>query len=97
MQAAVNPVRAAVDNSMPGRGDFTIAEVMLTILPNRRARMPGSTARISINGASMLLPTAASQSDSAKSAKSPGLGPRLLVTRISGSGQAALNTSRPAW
>jgi hypothetical protein len=58
---AVKPARAAVDNPIGSFGDFTMADVMLTMRPNRRARIPGVTAWINKIGASMLASIAVSQ------------------------------------
>src|SRR5579864_2365267 len=80
LQAAVSAVRAAVDNPISGCGDLTIAEVMLTMRPNRRVRIPGSSARINSIGAIMLLSKAASHASRSQSGSAPGGGPALLVT-----------------
>ena len=47
---AVIPVRAPADAGMNGFGAVTIADVMLTMRPNRRSRMPPTTARTSLIG-----------------------------------------------
>src|ERR1700722_6537919 len=96
LHAAVSAVLAAVDKPIRGCGDFTIAEVMLTMRPNLRARMPGSRARISRIGAIMLLSNAAIQASRSQSCNLPGGGPALLFTRISASGQAASRVERPS-
>ncbi|MNW08958.1 hypothetical protein D3C71_2058430 [compost metagenome] len=44
LQKAVSPARAAVDNPRGKRGDLTIAEVILTMRPNPRSRIPQTTA-----------------------------------------------------
>src|SRR6266851_771706 len=56
---------------------------------HRRCLMAGSTARISISGAIMLASIVASQRSRSMSAKLPGEGPALLLTRMSGEGHAA--------
>ncbi len=71
---------------MCGRGVVTMAEVMLMMRPKRRCRIAGNTARISIRGAIMLASIAASQRSRSMSAKGPGEGPALLLTRMSGEG-----------
>ncbi|MCY1452565.1 hypothetical protein D9M71_694940 [compost metagenome] len=58
---AVNPARAAVDNPKGKRGDLTMAEVMLTMRPKPRARIPPTTAWISKMPESMLASMAACQ------------------------------------
>jgi len=49
-----------VESPIAGRGDFTMADVMFTIRPNFRARIPGTSARIIRIGASMFASTAPS-------------------------------------
>ena len=80
---AVKPVRAVVDNAWCGLGLLTMAEVMLTMRPNFRARMPGNTPRMSKMGANILPSRASSQAAWSQSLNCPGLGPALLLTRIS--------------
>ena len=76
-------------------GALTAAEVMLTTRPNLRRIMPSTVARIRKMGVSMLAFSAAIHSSSPQSRKSPGGGPPALLTRMSGSGQAARTASRP--
>ncbi len=76
-------------------GDFTEPEVMLTMRPNFRAIMPSTTARIRKMGVSMLASSARIQASRSQSRKSPAGGPPALLTRISGSGQAASAAARP--
>src|SRR5207244_8913247 len=68
---------------------FTIADVMLTMRPNRRVRMPGTSARISSTAGSMFCSNTAMYASWSQSSNLPGVGPALLVTRMSASGQAA--------
>jgi hypothetical protein len=58
-QSAVRPLRAAVDNPMAAWGDFTMAEVMLTMRPKRRSFMPSMTPWIMKVGASRFASSAA--------------------------------------
>ena len=88
--------RAPVESAIGGRGDFTIAEVMLMMRPNLRSRMPGTSARIRSAGASMFDSSAAIHWSWCQSASLPGGGPALLLTRMSASGQAAISAVRPA-
>ena len=89
----VRPVRAPVERPIGDIGVFTMAEVMFTMRPNRRSTMPGNTARIIAMGASMLASSAAIQVSRSQSAKRPGVGPPLLLTRMSGAGHAASNAA----
>lgn len=57
----VSPLRAAVDNPNSATGDLTVAEVMLTIRPQPRRIIPGSTLLISRIGVSILALMAPSQ------------------------------------
>ena len=93
---AVKPLREAVDKPKNPCGVLTMAEVMLMMRPKRRSLMPSTTARMSIRGASMLLFTASCHSLSLQSAKRPGGGPPLLVTRMSGAGRACSTRARPS-
>ena len=77
-------------------GAFTEPEVMLTMRPKRRATMPSITPRISATGASMLASSPAIMSAWESSRKSFGGGPPLLLTRMSGSGHAAMSAARPS-
>ncbi len=92
----VSPARAPLLMPRVGIGDFTEAEVMLTMRPNRRATMPSTVALISAIGVSMLASSARIQSSRSQSRKSPGGGPPALLTRMSGAGQAASAAARPA-
>jgi hypothetical protein len=65
-------------------GDFTEAEVMLTMRPNFRSIIPSVTALIMKIGASMLASRALIQVSRSQSRKSPGGGPPALFTRMSG-------------
>src|ERR1019366_10009847 len=87
---------APLDNPRISIGDFTAAEVMLTMRPNWRAIMPPPVALINSIGVSMLASIALIQSSRVQLRKSPGGGPPALLTRISGSGQAFRAASRPA-
>ncbi len=64
--------------------------------PNWRAIMPSTTALISSIGVSVLASIALSQSSRDQPRKSPGGGPAAFVTRMSGLGQAASASARPA-
>ena len=75
LHSAVRPARAAAESPKGDRGDFTRADVMFTIRPNRRRRIPGRTAFIKKIGASMLASIVARQSISSHSPRSPKLGP----------------------
>ncbi|MNY25753.1 hypothetical protein D3C86_1595580 [compost metagenome] len=44
LQKAVSPARAAVDKPKGKRGDLTIAEVILTMRPKPRVRIPPTSA-----------------------------------------------------
>ena len=94
--AAVSPARAPDDMVMCGRGVVTMAEVMLTMRPKRFSIMEGSTARTSIMGATILASSAPIQCSSSLVRKSRGSGPALLLTRMSGAGQAASRAARPS-
>ena len=61
LQNAVSPVRAVVESAMWGLGLLTMADVMLTIRPKPRSRMPGKKARMSKIGANILLSNADNQ------------------------------------
>jgi hypothetical protein len=76
---------------------FAMAGDMLTIRPNPRARIPGSTARIISAGAMSLASCPAIHASSSQSAIDPGGGPALLVARMSGSGHAASRRRRASW
>src|SRR5712691_5103193 len=95
-QNAVRPARAPLLMPKFGIGDFTEAEVMLTMRPNLRSHMPSTTALINMIGVSMLALTAFCQSSIDQSRKSPCGGPPALLTRMSGFGQAASAAARPA-
>ena len=69
---------------------------MLTMRPNLRAVMPSTVALMSSIGVSMLASSARIQASRSQSRKSPGGGPPALVTRMSGSGQAASAAARPS-
>src|SRR3954471_7736127 len=88
-EKAVSPARAPFDIPRLGIGDFTEPEVMLTMRPNLRSHMPSTVALISMIGVSMFALTAFCQSSTDHSRKSLGVGPPQLLTRMSGSGQAA--------
>ncbi len=92
----VRPARAPTEGVISACGDVTMALVMLTIRPNPRARMPGSTPWTRSMADSMLACRAADQPSAVTSANAAGGGPALLVTRMSGSGQAASRARRPA-
>src|SRR3984957_7239025 len=68
----VRPARAPLDNPKISIGDFTAAEVMLTMRPNLRAIMPSTVALISSIGVSMLASMALIQSSRVQLRKSPG-------------------------
>src|SRR5580692_10204003 len=84
--AAVSPARGADDNAISGRGVVTMADVILTIRPNLRSIIAGSTACVSCSGAIMLRAAASDQSSGLMAAIFFGTGPSLLLTRISGIG-----------
>ena len=92
----VSPARAPLLMPSSGIGDFTEAEVMLTMRPNLRSIMPSTTALIMKIGVSMLASTALIQSSRSHSRKSPRGGPPALFTRMSGAGHAASAAARPA-
>ena len=92
----VRPARAPLERPSISIGDFTAAEVMLTMRPNFRAIMPSTVALISSIGVSMLASIALIQSSRVQLRKSPGGGPPALLIRMSGSGQAFSTASRPA-
>ncbi len=92
----VSPVRAVFESPSAGIGDFTACEVMLTIRPQPRAIMPGSTACISAIGVSMLASSALMKSSRLQSDQTPGGGPPALVTRMSAAGAAA-STARAGY
>ena len=93
---AVRPARAPLDRSRPDNGIFTLCEVMLTILPNRRAAIPSMTRCTSSIGVTMFMVTPASSASRSSSRKSRNGGPPLLFTRMSGAGQAAIRASCPS-
>ena len=64
--------------------------------PKRFSIMEGSTARTSIMGATILASSAPIQRSSSLVRKSRGSGPALLLTRMSGVGQAASRAARPS-
>src|SRR3954449_988541 len=92
----VRPERAPLERPRTSIGDFTAAEVMLTMRPNFRAMIASTVALISSIGVSMLASIALIQSSRVQLRKSPGGGPPALLTRMSGSGQAFSAASRPA-
>ena len=69
---------------------------MLTIRPNFRDAMPGATACASAMGVSMLASSPASSFSRVIASNGVGGGPPLLLTRMSGAGQAASRASRTA-
>ena len=75
----VRPARAPLDRPSTSIGDFTAAEVMLTMRPNFRAIMPSTVALISSIGVSMLASIALIQSSRVQLRKSPGGGPPALL------------------
>jgi len=79
---------------MGARGLLTMAEVMFTIRPKRRSTIPSITSRIKRSGAIRLASTAPIQSSRSHCWNRPGGGPPLLVTRMSGVGQASSRASR---
>ena len=93
---AVSPARAPDDRSRPTSGIFTEPEVMLTMRPNFFATI-GSMAFWMSSMATIMLPMTPSiifcRSSSRKSRNG---GPALLLTRISGSGQAANSAFWPS-
>src|SRR5690606_8361028 len=95
-EKAVRPAREAVESPSISFGDFTMADVMLTMRPKPRSRLPTTTAWISKMPLSMLLSTAALHVAWSHCPASPGAGPPLLVTKMSGDGQAASSAARPA-
>src|SRR5215831_6565508 len=92
----VRPARAPLERPKTSIGDFTAADVMLTMRPNLRAIMPSIVALMSSIGASMLASIALIQSSRVQSWKSPGGGPPALLTRMSGLGHALSAAARPA-
>lgn len=91
----VSPARAPFDSPSVSMGMRTALDVILTMRPKRRATMPSSVALMSSMGASMLASMAAIQCSRVQFRKSPGGGPPALLTRMSGSGQAARAAWRP--
>ena len=69
---------------------------MLTMRPNLRAIMPSTVALMSSIGVSMLASSARIHASRSQSRKSPGGGPPALLTRMSGSRQAASAVARPS-
>ena len=92
----VSPARAPFERPRMSIGDLTAADVMFTTRPNSRSIMPSTVARMSSMAVSMLALSAAFQSSRVHSRKSPGGGPPALLTRMSGSGQAASTAARPS-
>src|SRR6266852_2208352 len=91
----VRPDRAPFERPRMSIGAFTALEVMFTMRPKRRAIILSTVARISSIGVSMLASSALIQVSRSHSRKSPGGGPPALLTRMSGSGQAASAALRP--
>ena len=91
----VRPVRAPLDRPSTSIGAFTAAEVMLTMRPKARHhavdRRLDQLDRRQHVGVERLDPVVAGPVR-----KSPGGGPPALLTRMSGSGQAASAASRPS-
>jgi hypothetical protein len=94
--AAVSPALAALERAIPGRGVVTIAEVMLTMRPKWRARIPSTTAAVRSTAAMRLPSRAASHVAWSKELNGPGEGPALLLIRMSGSGHAWSRAVRPS-
>ena len=86
---AVRPARAPDDRSSPAIGIFTDPEVILTMRPNFLATIGSIAFWISSTATTMLATTPSSIFCRSSSRKSRNGGPALLLTRISGSGQAA--------
>src|SRR5665213_273463 len=92
----VRPARAPIDGVISGCGDLTMALVMLTIRPKCRARIPGRTPWTNSMAPSMLAWSASAHASAVTSVKTAGDGPALLVTSMSGSGQASSTRRRPS-
>ncbi len=93
---AVKPARAPEERSRPGRGAFTDDDVMLTMRPNLRAAMPSMVFWISSIATIMLPTTPSIICWRVSSRKSFSGGPPLLLTRMSGSAQAAKSCFWPS-
>src|SRR5258706_2215594 len=92
----VSPVRAPLDSPRMSIGALTALDVMLTMRPNLHAIMPSTVDLIRSIGVSMFASRAAIHISWVKSRKSPGGGPPALLIRMSGLGQAASASLRPA-
>ena len=93
---AVSPARAPDDRSRPAIGILTEPEVMLTMRPNFFATMASIAFWISSMPTTMLPITPSRIFWRSSSRKSRNGGPPLLLTRMSGSGQAANNAFWPS-
>ena len=93
---AVRPARAPDDRSRPAIGILTEPEVMLTMRPNFLATIGSMTFWISSTATTMLAMTPSIIFCRSSSRKSRNGGPALLLTRISGSGQAANSAFCPS-
>jgi hypothetical protein len=83
LNAASSPGRWALDMSRFGIGSRAAEEETLTIRPNPRSRMPGTTRSIISIGATTSSRCAASHCSRVNSSGSPPAGPPVFVTRIS--------------
>ena len=93
---AVRPARAPDDRSRPASGIFTEPEVMLTMRPNLRWLIGSITFWISSTATIMLAMTPSIICCRVSSRKSRNGGPALLLTRMSGAGQAASSAFWPS-
>src|SRR5262245_36426824 len=91
---ACRPARAPDDRSRPNSGIFTEPDVMLTMRPKRFATMGSMAFWMSSIATTMLAVTPSMSCSRVSSRKSRKGGPALLLTRMSGRGQAA---NRAAW
>ena len=91
----VRAVRAAMDRVMNGCGVVTIAEVMFTMRPKRRSRIPGTTIAIRPTAEWKFVSNASCHCSGVLAVKAVGGGPAQLVTRMSGASQAATSSARP--
>ena len=93
---AVRPARAPDDRSRPDSGIFTEPEVMLTMRPKPRAIIGSIAFWMSSIATTMLATTPSIICWRVSSRKSRNGGPALLLTRMSGSGQAANSAAWPS-
>ena len=78
---------------MNGLGDFTIAEEMATMRPNRRCCMPSMTRCTNSSGDTIVRCKVSAHSAASMSANAVGGGPSPLSSTMSGSGHAASSAS----